>query len=141
MNSGIAREIVRSWLPLAVLATLLCGLIYVNVQQNLRAGANDPQIQMAEDAARALAKGQAPQSLVLGGSQVDIAESLAPFLVIYDDFGRALASSGILHGQAPILPSGVLDFARKYGEDRTTWQPEGGVRSAIIVARFSGAAS
>ena len=51
------KNILRYWLPLAAVTTLLCGLIYLAVQQSLRWGANDPQIQMAEDAAAALAAG------------------------------------------------------------------------------------
>ena len=39
------------WLPLGVAVTLVCALIYATVQQNYRQSANDPQIQMAEDAA------------------------------------------------------------------------------------------
>ena len=38
------RSIVRAWLPLAVAITLLCGLIYVAIQQTYRSNADDPQI-------------------------------------------------------------------------------------------------
>jgi hypothetical protein len=41
------------WLPLAVAITILAGLVYATVQQSLRQGANDPQIQLAEDTAAA----------------------------------------------------------------------------------------
>ena len=49
----------RSIIPLDMAVTLLAGLLYVSVQQVLRQDANDPQIGMAEDAAAALAAGQA----------------------------------------------------------------------------------
>jgi hypothetical protein len=42
------------FLPLAVLATCLAGLIYAVIQEDLRTGANDPQQQLAEDAAAQL---------------------------------------------------------------------------------------
>ncbi len=41
-------------LPFAVAVTGFCLLAYVTVQQSLRQGANDPQIQMAQDAVAAL---------------------------------------------------------------------------------------
>lgn len=131
------KTILRHWLPIAAVATLLCALVYMTVQQSLRMGANDPQIQMAEDAADALAGGAAPESL-LPASRIDIARSLAPFLVIYNQAGEPLAASGLLHGQSPVLPLGVLDYVRTSGEDRLTWQPEGDVRIAAVVTSYTG---
>lgn len=136
----IAKTILRRWLPLALLATAFCGLVYVAVQQSLRLGANDPQIQLAEDTADALARGGAVASLV-PASQVDIARSLAPFVVVFNDKGEALASSGLLHGRPPALPAGVLDYARQHGQDRVTWQPEPGVRVASVVVAYGGTSS
>ena len=58
------KGILRHWLPLALLTCAFCCLTYLAVQQVLRMGANDPQIQMAEDTASALASGSNPASLV-----------------------------------------------------------------------------
>ena len=79
-------NIIRAWLPLAVLATAFCGLAYVTVQQALRQDANDPQIQMAEDTAAALDKG-AGSDAVLPAQHVELASSLAPFVILYDASG------------------------------------------------------
>ena len=133
----ILKNIVRYWLPLSVVITLLSGLVYGAGQQVLRWDANDPQIQMAEDAASALTNGRPLQSVVPAAS-VDIASSLAPYLVVFDDAGKPIASSGLLHGQSPALPSGIFDYVRQHGEDRITWQPEPGVRSATVITRVSG---
>ncbi len=133
----ILKNIVRYWLPLSVVITLLSGLVYGAGQQVLRWDANDPQIQMAEDAANALTNGQPLQSVVPAAS-IDIASSLAPYLVVFDDAGKPIASSGLLHGQSPALPSGIFDYVRQHGEDRITWQPEPGVRSATVISRVSG---
>lgn len=92
---------------------------------------------MAEDAATALASGKAVESVV-PAALVDIAASIAPYLVVYDDAGKPVAASGLLHNQMPALPPGVFDYARQKGEDRITWQPEPGVRSAAVVTRVSG---
>ena len=131
-------NILRYWLPLAVVTTLLSGLIYLEVQQSLRWGANDPQIQMAEDAGAALTAGGTPAS-VLPAAQVEISSSLAPFIVIFNDSGEPVGSSAQLHGVTPALPSGIFDYARQKGEDRITWQPELGVRIAAVVVAYGGA--
>lgn len=133
----MVRNILRVFFPLAVVITLFSGMLYVAVQQVLRQSANDPQIQMAEDAASALASGK-PVESVVPASVVDIAASLSPYLVVYDDAGKPIAASGLLHNQMPALPPGVFDYVRQKGEDRITWQPEPGVRSAAVVTRAGG---
>ena len=128
-------ETFKRWLPLAIATAGLCGLVYLTVQQSLRMGANDPQIQMAEDAANALNTGAALNS-VIPASRVDLATSLAPFMMVFDDSGKVQASTATLHGAVPVYPSGVLDYTRDHGEDRVTWQPETGVRMASVVVRY-----
>ncbi len=122
-------------LPVGIVITLLCGLMYTTIQQVLRQDANDPQIQMAEDAAEAFANGADPYALV-PTRIVDLDRSLSPYLIILDENGKALASSGQLDNQIPTVPQGVLDYAKTHGENRLTWQPRKNVRSAIIVKYF-----
>jgi hypothetical protein len=132
-------NIPRYWLPLAFVTGALCVLVYLAVQQALRHMANDPQIQMAEDAAYALSQGGSVAEVIPAGS-VEINRSLAPFLVVYDETGKPQAGSGVLHGEMPLLPAGVLDYVRRQGEDRISWQPENGVGVAAVVTRFTGPA-
>lgn len=127
MSKLPVRRAVALFLPLAVLATLGCGLLYALVQQELRWGANDPQVQLAEDAARALDAGAVPAA-VAGSSKVDVGISLAPFLVVYDTSGTVLAAGGRLDGADPVPPIGVLDQARTGSPNMVTWQPRAGVR-------------
>lgn len=135
----MVKYTLKYWLPLAAAITLICATIYVAVQQDLRMGLNDPQIQMAEDGARALAAGQAPAALIPPGvPPIDISLSLAPFLVIYDAQGKPIAASATLHNVPLDLPSGVFDYTRLHKEDRLSWQPEHGVRSAIVVVAVNG---
>lgn len=131
------KNILKQWLPLVVVITAMCGLIYLSVQQALRHGANDPQIQMAEDAADALSRGE-PVESVLPVSQVDLSRSLAPFVIVFNDAGKPVASNGSLNGSIPAFPPGVFDYVRKNGEDRITWQPEPGVRIASVVVGYTG---
>lgn len=135
----LKRSLVASvlhWIPLAVLTALICGTVYVAIQSDLRGGADDPQIQMATDARNALQSGASAQSLV-PAARIDIAQSLSPYLVIYDASGQPIASSATLHGQALLPPSGVFEYARTHAMDRLTWMPEAGVRSAIVVVHYN----
>jgi hypothetical protein len=131
------KNILRQWLPLAVAITALCGLVYLAVQQELRQTANDPQIQIAEDAALALENGAAAGSR-MPTDKVAIEKSLAPFVMVFDDRGETVGSSATLHGETPQLPPGILDYVRTHGEDRVTWQPEPGVRIAAVVVHYKG---
>jgi hypothetical protein len=137
-NASVGRTL-RVWLPLAAVLTVICGLVYIVAQQELRRGADDPQIQMAEDAAVALRAGQSAGALV-PSAPVDMATSLAPYLIIFDTAGHAVAGSARLNGITPTLPSGVFTYVQQAGEERLSWQPQAGVRSAAVVTRVDGAA-
>ncbi len=125
------RRIIAYWLPLAVVITGLCVLIYASVQQNYRMNANDPQIQMAEDSAAALDQGAAPSDII-PQSKTDIETSLAPFVMVFDRQGQVVASSGSFEGGFPVYPVGALTAADKTGENRVTWQPRPGLRFASV---------
>jgi hypothetical protein len=130
----------RAWLLFAVVFSVVTVMVYSAVQQDIRQSANDPQIQMAEDAAAALDRGAAPPSLV-PSSSIDIAQSLAPYIVIFDETGRPLVSTATLHGSGISLPQGVFLYTKQHFEDRFTWQPEPGMRSAAVVTYYRSAQS
>jgi hypothetical protein len=131
--------ILKYWLPLAAALTGVFAFIYLTVQQDLRTGLNDPQIQMAEDAASALSANQTAGSLIPADApKVDMAKSLAPFLIIYDSNGSPLVSGAVLNGKTPIPPAGVFDYVSKNNEDRVSWQPAPGVRSAAVIVAVHG---
>lgn len=133
--SALLRRAVLAWAPLAVTIIMLCGLVYAVAEQELRSNADDPQIQMAEDTAARLNAG-APVATVAQSEPVDLSRSVAPYLIVFDDHGQPLASTAALAGKTPTLPPGVFDSVRTRGEDRLTWQPAPGVRSAIVVTRY-----
>src|SRR5262249_26464452 len=120
--------VLARWLPIALVVTLVYLGVYAAVQQSIRHAADDPQIQIGEDAAAARAAGQ-PPSAVVPAARVDLARGLAPYLIVFDDAGGVLASSAELDGAVPTPPAGVLDATRARGQDRVTWQPRPGVRS------------
>jgi hypothetical protein len=136
-GSSLWPKALLYWLPLAVCVTVLSGLVYVAVQQSYRQGADDPQIEMAEDAAIQLEDGASAQTVV-GDSKVEMSHSLAPFMIVYDEAGHVVASSAQLNGATPDIPPGVFDSVRASGEDRLTWQPQERVRIAAVVTQFGG---
>lgn len=125
----------RYWLSFAVVITSLSALVYIVVQQNYRQSANDPQIQLAKDIADDLSNGAKLQALGIQGS-VNIASSLAPFVMIYDKDRNPVLATAVLSGKTPNIPEGVLNAAGRKGENRVTWQPKRGVRSAIVVVSY-----
>ncbi len=118
---------------LAMVITLLCGIVYVSVQQSYRMSANDPQLQFARD----LSLHQSARQNAFFNDTVDIANSLAVFSVFYDRNGQPVKGSGFLDGKLPQLPPGVFDFANRKGEDAVTWQLRHGVRAAMVIERVS----
>jgi hypothetical protein len=132
-------KFLKSWLPLAVAIIAICGLVYLTVQQVLRQGANDPQIQLSEDLAASFASSKSPSG-DFPSRQVEISTSLAPFVMIFDDNGKVLISNALLDGKTPQYPEGVFEYVRQHGQDRVTWQPREGVRHATVVTRYSGPA-
>ena len=129
------KNILRAWLPFAVTISAFCLLVYAVVQQSYRQGADDPQIQMANDAVLALGNGHSPDMLV-PATKVSIADSLAPFLIIYDSSGKQVAASAVLDGETPTLPAGVLDSTKQLGENRISWQPRQDVRIATVIVSY-----
>jgi len=130
----------RYWLMFAVIATASSAAMFLVVQQALRMNANDPQIQMAEDAGSALARGGTYSTVVPENDvkKVDITKSLAPFLIIYDENGKAVTGTGSVNGEYPTFPTGVFAYTKIHGEDRLTWQPGTSTRVALVVTYYSG---
>jgi hypothetical protein len=129
------------WLPLAAAITILSGTIYVAVEQVYRMNANDPQIQMAHDAAQALEDGKFLEQLLPEhrDAEIDITRSLAPYWAMYDDDGELMDSDTL--PDTPLLydlPRGMFEYARQHGEDRVTWEPLPGVRSAVVLVHAGG---
>jgi hypothetical protein len=110
---------------------------YGVMQQTLRRGANQPQIQMA---AQAVERFRSVDHLnrACEPSCIDLAVSLEPFTIVYDESGRVLTSTAVLGGRVPVPPPGVLEFAKKQSSNVLTWQPRKGVRLATVIRHFTG---
>jgi hypothetical protein len=135
-DRGIRRVIVLQSALMTVIVTLVALMCYVVGQQVLRYGANDPQVQMAQDAAFRLAAGA--DLPMAGGDRVDPSRSLAPFLIVFDAGGHPISSSVVLDGRTPVPPNGVFSYAQAHRENRISWQPRPGVRLAVVILPFGG---
>ena len=164
------RNITRvfvAWMPLAIAIIGLSMLVYVAVQQEYRQSLNDPQIQMAEDAASALDYG-ADAGVVIPppAEPIDMSMSLAPWIALLKSDGTiymATSTSGVQYVVSTAIgarrssdadatstiyfsiPRGVLQSAAlgvgkntsTPGEDRVTWQPNPMTRQAIVAVEIT----
>lgn len=162
-DQAVARPVFFHALMLGLILTVLGGSAAVAFQQLLRRGADEPQIQLADEYAAGLASGQRPADVIpapvvlaltpqvdwRGGDEVrtnqvqvargvDIDRSLQPFAVVYDDGGEPILSNGVLDQTVPTPPHGVFNYLRSHAVDKFTWQPRRGVRIAAVARRFDG---
>ncbi|HEV7622155.1 MAG TPA: hypothetical protein VGO09_10490 [Flavisolibacter sp.] len=118
--------------------TIIMGLIYVSVQQVYRTTANDPQIQIAHDIVSRMNEGKSVEKY-FAVDTIDLQNSGSVFLEMYNEEGKPLRSTGLLKGELPQLPAGVINFAKVKGEDWVTWQPAKDVRMAMVLVRTAAA--
>lgn len=132
----IDAQVLHTWAPLAVLITLLSGLVYGGLRQTMRLAANDPQIQIATDISAALSVGEDPSPLIPERS-IDISLSLSPFVILYDENGQPTRSN-IVAEETPTPPKGVFAYTRTHTDNRITWEPKAGTRVAAVLQHYQG---
>jgi hypothetical protein len=130
-----SRRVFRQFIPLAVAVTLLCAIIYLGLQQLYRNNLNDPQLQISQDVEAALNGGADPKNIISPGNQVNMANSLSTFLIIYDKDKKPVASSGQLKDKVPAPPNDVFARVDQAKEARITWEPEKNVRIAAVIQK------
>lgn len=122
-------------LAFALIAAGVTLFVAAALQQNYRLSADDPQIQLAEDAAANLSRGLQPEAVV-GPQKIDATNSLSPFVTVYSG-GKPyepLATSGYFSDNKTLAPPiGVFDNVRSSGEERFTWQTLEGQREAAVL--------
>lgn len=116
----------------AIIATFAFGSIYVTFQQIGRHAAN------TAPAAAAAARLQQSGPDTTAGPWLELAPDSGVFLIVYGGDNNAVSSTVTLHGTIPVVPSGVLEAARAAGTDTVTWQPETGLRMAIVARQAAG---
>lgn len=126
-----------AWAPIALAVLAVGGLAYAVGQQTIRASADDPQIQLAHDTAQRL--NRAPEPVRSAGAAqpaVDLRQTLDPYVILYDGNGRPVSQTVQLDGATPAPPAGAFAAATGRGENRMTWQPAPGVRSAVVIVPY-----
>lgn len=127
-------------MPVVVFAvmTVILAFSLVACRQILRWSADDPQVQMAKDAAYILGKGASTSAVTSAGRVVDVEQSLASFIMVYDDNERIIQGSGKMGDSYPVPPHGVFNYVKNHGENRVTLEPKKGLRIAAVVIRVQG---
>ncbi len=123
------------YLLMAVLATGGFIALYEVAQQGYRQSANDPQIEMTENAVHSLERGISLTEII-PTKEVAIDSDLSPFMVVYDRIGTPITGSGKLHDALPKMPAGVFEYTTKHGQHRVTWQPQKDVRIASVIQAY-----
>ena len=132
MRDHLLNKLISTAFPIFIAGTIIMLVAYVAIQQSYRQTADDPQIELAEDAAAALSGGDPINALLANDPKTDMSRSLSPFMMIFDDAGRLVNSTAYFNnvaspaGVPPTPPSGVFDFVRS--NDGTTGQ---GISGAI----------
>lgn len=129
-DGGMQRVI--GWLAAAVITTLIFGSVYVSFQQLGRRSANDAP------AAAAAAQVQRIGSDPLGAPRLELGPDSGVFIIVYAEDNKPTSGTVTLHGSLPVLPAGVLRAARTSGSDAVTWQPEPGLRMAVVARPVAG---
>jgi hypothetical protein len=119
-------------LSVGLILTLLGGVAAVTMQQMLRRGADQPQIDMVNYYASEIGSGTEPGDAIPPG-YVDPERNLEPFVIFYNEQGKPEASTGYLDQSVPTPPEGVFRYVRSHGGENFTWQPRPHVRIAAVV--------
>jgi len=124
------------WLPFAVAITGITLFAFVAVRQSIRLNANDPQTAGAEDISAELNQG-APLNEILPQSQINMAKSLDPVVIVTNSNGKVLGASGQLNGTQPVPPQAALASSKSSGENSITWSPTSGLNEAAVIVPYS----
>lgn len=132
------KKLLFCWLILVCVVTFVCVACYGVEQQQNRQGVDEPLVQLAEDTSNALGNGAAAASLVQS-NKIELSQSLAAFVMVFDSNQKLIASSAAMKGGEPVLPEGFLSHVPLTGDNRLTWQPHPGLRFATVAVRYGGA--
>ena len=138
LRRDLVRRAIAVFLPLAVLATLTCGLVYAEVQQALRSGANDPQYQMAEDTASRLDAARRPRIWWTPPRSWMRRPASRPSRSSSTPVAGCSRPTSTLDGGQPVPPMGVLSAAKPGSPNAVTWQPREGSGSLQVTVAWSG---
>ena len=130
MMSSMTRII--GWVAAAAVVTVVFCSVYIAFQQSGRRSAD---IAPAAAAASAI---QMPGTSVSSVPRLELTPESGVFVIVYGSDDTPETGTATLHGVLPTVPAGVLDTARRSGADAVTWQPEPGLRLAVVARSSEG---
>jgi hypothetical protein len=135
MNRLFRNPLVRAWLAIVGVATLVLGAAYTMAQQSTRLSADDLPLTTSQVAKQELQSGSDTKDVV-PTLKTNLRNDTSIFMIITDSTQHILASSAVLDGKTPLPPKGVFDYTNAHGSDRFTWEPSKGVRVAARVTTY-----
>jgi hypothetical protein len=126
-----------SCLPLFCAIVCIFGVAYLAMQQYIRLSANEIPMQYAEDTRNQLIHNTGISDIFKSVPKIELGKSLSPFIIICDSNTAPQASTCSLNGRCPVPPKGAFITAQQRDQNRITWQPEPGIRNAIVILPFS----
>lgn len=135
MSRFLGNPLVRAWLAIVGVTTLVLGGAYTMAQQSTRLSADDLPLTTSQVAKQELQSGSDAKDVV-PTLKTDLHSDTSVFMIITDNTQHILASSAVLDGKTPLPPKGVFDFTSSHGTDHFTWEPKPSVRLATRVASY-----
>lgn len=127
-DSGVAS--MASLLGFAAFFTLLLFVVMLCMQQVWRRGADKaPQQLVTEAKSTGVVPMDGEVREISSPAWVDGRDT---FVATYDANGNVQASNGRFHGALPQPPRGIFQMMQKRSEHKVTWQPQRGVRVALV---------
>jgi hypothetical protein len=140
MAGFLGNQMVRVWLAIAGVTTLVLGTSYAMVQQSTRLSADDLPLTTSQVAKQELEDNSNAKD-VIPTLKTDLRSDASLFMIITDNSEHVIASSALLDGKSPLPPKGVFVFATQHDSDHFTWEPSPGVRLATRVVKYGQAAN
>jgi hypothetical protein len=131
----LRNPLVRAWLAIVGVATLVLGAAYTMAQQSTRLSADDLPLTTSQVAKQELQSGSDTKDVV-PTLKTNLRDDTSVFMIITDSTQHILASSAVLDGRTPLPPKGVFDYTNAHGSDHFTWEPSNGVRVAARATTY-----
>lgn len=113
---------VAIFLALVILVSLIFASICWAARGTMRQAANDPQVEVTDQVAGIIRQGVPLDAIVGGAEQIDVVQSDALFVMIFDKDKNLAGSSAVLNGQPLSVPGESFDQAKATGDYRFDWQ-------------------
>lgn len=126
-------RIVAIFLTLVVIISIVFVTICYTARGVMRQSANDPQVEVTDQVASIIRQGAPLDQIISAAEQVDLGDSQALFVMIFDKDKKLVGTSATLNGQPISIPDEAFDRAKAGSDYRFTREPQQGSRFALVV--------